>query len=152
VKKKILVIILWLGALVIFITVVGSPFETEFPDEGHEKIRTYILDSPTFLLGATRVQAIVEANAPWRFRQNMSRESEYVGVEVSFPPAEVWCVLLESVPPTPGGRKQQGVFFIGLHDELYQSYVLIHEGESEPFSAQFLETLAVIGCDLDLTD
>ena len=66
-----------------------------------------------------------------------------------FPPERVWCVLVRRGHLQRESSKGQ-VIFVALHLDLYYAEWIVHEGESEPFSQVFLNSLSQIGCDLGL--
>ena len=75
-----------------------------------------------------------------------------------FPPKEVWCVLLgreRSSTDDSTGETTYAVVFVAEHHDLYNADIVIHEGARDPFTQDsftqdFMESLAMIDCDLRL--
>jgi len=65
---------------------------------------------------------------------------------IPYPPTEVWCVLLKLA-----SEDAYSVVFANLHMDMYNAQWIIHEGEKAPFTQGFLEHVASLGCDLDLS-
>ncbi len=67
------------------------------------------------------------------------------GRPLPFPPVALWCVLLES----PEGGAQR-VIFVGRHEDMFMADWVVHEGEQAPYSAEFLDFVQQLACDLKL--
>ncbi len=61
-----------------------------------------------------------------------------------FPPQEVWCVRLVDE------RGARVVFMARHHQEPYHTEWITYQGPAAPFSRELQETLAALGCDLEL--
>jgi len=100
------------------------------------------------------VQTVVKAEKPWHFSPAMGAPADADGITPSYPPKEVRCVLLLRGRPSESGADDElvrQVVFLAYHsDVLYRVGWLAHEGPEEPFPAEVLADLALIGCDLGL--
>jgi len=96
-----------------------------------------------------------EGHATWgggrhfRTDHSYSPRKAYGTTVLPFPPEQVWCVLVQR-RHCPGGSLEGHVIFVALHLDLYYAEWIVHEGESEPFSQEFLSILSQVGCDLGL--
>jgi hypothetical protein len=59
-----------------------------------------------------------------------------------FPPADLWCVLLDEV-----GGKGRAVF-LALHEDIYNADWIVHETSGAPGDAALTARLATVGCNL----
>jgi hypothetical protein len=101
--------------------------------------------------GVTAVR-VERATEPAAFSANASRavfgDSVYYSyTSWPYPPDKVWCVLAER-EYVPGYKPREQILFVALHQDLHNADWVVHEGETKPYSASFLETLSQMGCDL----
>lgn len=71
-----------------------------------------------------------------------SFESPREGRALSFPPKDLWCVLLHQ----EGGSGR--VVYLALHEDLYNADWIVHETAGSPGDALLGARLASVGCNL----
>jgi hypothetical protein len=111
----------------------------------------------------------VKARAPYNFTKELNlftygeapyymvneTSSSYNGSRpIPYPPKEVWCVLLQQ---QTSGNDTFSLIFANLHEDMYMAEWIVHqcecsESEPPPLSQAFLDDIASLGCDLDLTN
>lgn len=69
---------------------------------------------------------------------------QYLGAgrPISFPPVDLWCVLLKH-------DNQQQVIFVALHQDLYNADWLVHEPPADISTRALSDRLVALGCNLD---
>ena len=111
------------------------------------------------------VRSVERAKKPWNFVEDRSQavfgdsvhfqvDSGSVGsLPLSFPPKELWCVLLEREDTSTGdalaGGAAHAVLFVGLHMSMYEADWLVHEAVGDT-AMDLKKTLSMVGCDLEL--
>lgn len=86
---------------------------------------------------------------PTKGSGNETANSFRTGRPIPYPPKEVWCVLLQR------HTAEDDTFhfiFANLHEDMYNAEWIVHVGEQASFSPTFLERIASVGCDLDLSN
>ena len=158
---------------VVLIVLVGVfiASEARLPAGWEAELDEYVEYQNSLSSGTPTVRLVARAAKPWNFTSDMSRaafgDSIYYRTDYSysgkkrhggprplpFPPEEVWCVLLQrhrNSTDDSAGEMAYGVVFAGLHLDMYNADWVIHEGAWGVFTAQLMENLSMIGCDLGL--
>ncbi len=68
--------------------------------------------------------------------------SARTGRPIPFPPDELWCVTLQWAD---GGQQ---LVFAGQHADMFMAEWFIHQGETAPYSPEFVKFVQSIGCTL----
>lgn len=143
-----------IALVLIIVLVVLAVIEISRPPEWQEALDEYIAHCHDSLDDTVAVVSLERARQPDRFSVEQSRavfgdDVYYSYGSLPFPPQKVWCALVErKSPPLRMARRQ--VLFVALHQDLHNADWVVHEGEIEPFSQPFLESLDLVGCDLGL--
>jgi hypothetical protein len=163
--KRTLPIIILLFLLVVLVVVVAAklPEEVRLPPGAQDCLDQYI--AYTFPPGTAHVQAVERARRP----ENLSEDEERITFGDSvhfqtdsgpthtqrldlstlyFPPKEVWCVLLAR---QESGARSYSVVFAGLHMDMHNGDWVIHYGPQDLAAPEFMETLRLLGCDLEIS-
>lgn len=113
--------------------------------------------------GTATVDKAARAHKPWLFIEEWgaggsegralfrtAQESPVLSA-LHFPPDRLWCVLVKRVEPVAGDRPYE-VVFLGLHITMYNADWVVHRATGDLASHEFLESLAVLGCNLGLAE
>lgn len=151
--KRIISLIISLFILVA-IAVATTISEARRPPDWQPELERYLIGQTTPSSGVLRLQSAVRASRPWQFSQDMiGRKTPNTGKYLPFPPAEVWCILLEQDRSLTGDATQLGAYtvvFAARHETVHFTYWVIYEGASFPSTPTFQENLSRLGCELKL--
>jgi len=118
--------------------------ERQQPPLWQADLDAYVLYLNSITAGKARVLTVVKAEDPWNFTKEMSRqvvnESAYFP-PYPYPPKDLWCALVQF-------EDSQTVVYIGLHQNLYNADVLLHESGKTIPDPQLSVDLDKIGCAL----
>lgn len=162
-KSTLLIIPLLLLVVLVVVVVAELPEEIELPPGAQDRLDQYI--AYTFAPGTVTMQAVERARRPENLSEDM--EGTTFGDSVHFqtdtgpthtlrsnlsalyfPPKEVWCVLLAR---ERDGEPTYAVAFVSLHMDMYNGDWVIHQGPNDLSAPESMETLRLIGCDLELS-
>lgn len=155
------VISLIIPLLVLFVLAAGViAIEVSRPADWRVELNKYVQYQNSLSPARITVQSVAYASKPGNFSQDMSHavfgDSVWGGLDLPFPPEEVWCVLLKrdaSSNDELGGEMPYKVVFVSHHtDRLWNDDWVVHEGAKALFTHEFIESLSLIGCDLGLEE
>jgi hypothetical protein len=158
---------LLLVPLLLLLVLVGV-VAAEIPDDvglpTAVQIRLDQYTAPLSSLRAATVRSVARAEKPWNLVEDSSQaafgdtlrfqvDSGLAGsLPLSYPPIELWCVLLEREEDLTGDAvagAEHAVLLVGLHTSLYEAYWLVHEAVGDT-AMDLQKVLSTVGCDLDL--
>ena len=134
------------------------PREEVLPADVQARLEQYL--GYTFPPGTVRMLAAQRADRPWNFDRQMSdlvfgdsvhfqtdtgptRTQRANLAALYYPPKEVWCALLSI---GEGEQAPHTVVFVGLHMDMYNADLVVHEAPSDLSSSALAEILSTIGC------
>ena len=144
----------------VLIVLVGAviAIEARRPADWRVELDEYLQVRNARWPGGATTASSARASKPWNFSRDMSHavinDRAWRGIDLPFPPEEVWCVLLKRdrfLTYEPGGETAYQVVFVSYHtDRLWNQGWVIHEGAENPLAPAFIDALSTIGCDLGL--
>ncbi len=160
-----LIIPVLLLTVLVVVVVAQIPQGETLPEDVQNQLDQYI--AYTYPPRSVTMVAVEQARRPWNFYEEMSYTSFGDSVvfqtdtgptytqrlnltRLYYPPKEMWCALLE-IADARGGSPSYAVVFVGLHLDMYNADLVVHEGARDLSSKQFGDDLVAIGCDLELT-
>jgi hypothetical protein len=113
-------------------------------------------------------QAVDRAGRPWEFGRDpgymVYGDTPYYvtdfsyqpsagsgGMPLPYPPEELWCVLLKLESVHPFGSPKLQLVFVARHQDLYNAAWVVHAASQPADSPELLHTLAVVGCQIDVS-
>jgi len=106
------------------------------------------------------IQAVTGAGKPWDFTKEVDSaidrlpSADYGAGSfqqvLTYPPIEVWCILLKANQPGVSGPSAYQLVFAARHRDLYNAGWVVHPASMSPFSDEVSQTLTKIGCSLDI--
>ena len=134
--------------------------ESGRPAAWQVELNAYLARSNTPPTGGMAVRSVVRANKPWNFGPDMGYAvvggGAWSGIDLPYPPEEVWCVLLKRSEVSTAGSGEEipyQVVFVSFHsDRLWRQGWVVHKGLGNPFAPAFSECLSAIGCDVGLEE
>jgi hypothetical protein len=154
---------LLLLSVMVLVVAAEIPREPGIPADVEARLGQYIAYS--FPSGIATVDQVERAPRAWEFRQDMGLttfgDSVHFQTDTGptrthrsnlsalyYPPKELWCALLAVAGES--GEPTYSVVFVGLHMDMYNADLVVHEGARDLSSQELREGLAAVGCDLGL--
>jgi hypothetical protein len=148
-----------LALVAAILVVVLMQNEARFPQEARAQLDRFLAYDSVRAQRPPSVQQIVGASKPWAFTPNpgiisfgggvhFRPDYDYDGREgvgpkpLPFPPADVWCVLLDYDSVRSG-------IFVALHQDLYNADWVVHTGWKRLSIEEFERLASGVGCELD---
>lgn len=134
--------------------------ESGRPAAWQVELNAYLARSNTSSTGEMAVRSVARANKPWNFGPDMGYAvvggGAWSGIDLPYPPEEVWCVLLKRGGVSTAGSGEEIPYqavFVSFHsDRLWRQGWVVHKGLGNPFAPAFSECLSTIGCDVGLEE
>jgi hypothetical protein len=163
-KRTALLAIPFLLLVMLVIAVAAEvPREEALPADVQARLEQYL--AYTFPPGMMEVLAAQRAERPWNFGRQMSdivfgdsvhfqtdtgptRTQRANLADLYYPPKEVWCALLSTADEE---QASQTVVFVGLHMDMYNADLVVHEAPDDLSSQALAELLSTIGCSFALS-
>lgn len=143
-------------AVVVAVAIGNSVYQPGWEAE----LQKYFLHRRSF----DTVRAVIQASRPQNFSETLSlatyssgpystnyyfEDKPWAGAITPYPATEVWCVLLKhTAKPTAKTppKTTYTVIFINYHLTLWYGGWIVHEGETSPFSPNFINGVEALGC------
>jgi hypothetical protein len=163
-RATVLLIPLLLLGVLVLVVAAEIPREPGIPEDVGARLDQYVAYS--FPPRRATVVRVERARRAWEFGQDMSLttfgDSVHFQTDTGptrthrlslsalyYPPKELWCALL--AVGGESGRPTYSVVFVGLHMDMYNADLVVHEGARDISAREMREGLAAVGCDLGLT-
>jgi hypothetical protein len=133
--------------LLSLIGIIIAALEAKRQPDWQPELETYLVNKSASAAVRLQIESSVKASLPWHLKQDFIKGSPFR----PFPPAEVWCILLQQSPQIADNTpivSPYTVVFAVRHDDVHFTYWKIYEGAVDPTSPTFQESLHFIGCDL----
>jgi len=149
--KKTLALVVCVLVLITLLVTLGIA-ELRRTPEWRVELDAYLRSAHGPANGTVEVLTIERARHPYNMSADLSRtrfgNDVYYDRTLPYPPTRVRCVLLARRHAV--GSVTYQVLLIALHEDLYWTDWVVHEGETTPFSEIYLEQLEGLGCHLDI--
>jgi hypothetical protein len=157
-----LIPLLLLGAMVLVVAA-EIPREPAIPADVGARLGQYLAYS--FPRGTASLERVERARRAWEFGQDMSLatfgDSVHFQTDTGptrtqrlnlstlyYPPKELWCALIAVTDRS--AQRSYSVVFVGLHMDMYNADLIVHEGARDLSNQELREGLVAVGCDLGL--
>ncbi|MCG3206879.1 MAG: hypothetical protein FOGNACKC_00478 [Anaerolineae bacterium] len=154
--------LLLIPVLVLITVALAASIGNALTQSGWEdELQKYYLQRRSF----GTIQAVTRASRPGNFSKALSRitygsgpystdysfqDKTFVAANIPYPPDEVWCVLLKNSNRSTANSVTAAsytVIFINYHLSLWFGGWVVHEGETSPFSPEFIRRVDALGCE-----